>query len=91
MEDCLMEWKYWKVVIKYGHVGRRNEVSVARYMVFPSNATIIDVMEELKQMPGTKNNCVCSIQPISLEEYLIGKRSELENFYLKRLFGESSA
>lgn len=75
-----MEWKYWKVVIKYGHVGRRNEVSVARYMVFPSSATIIDVMEELKQMPGTKNNCVCSIEPISLEEYLIANVQSLKTF-----------
>lgn len=29
-----MEMMYWKAVIRYGHVGRRNEVSVARHLVY---------------------------------------------------------
>lgn len=81
-----MQFKYWKAVIQYGHVGRRNEVSVARYMVFPANTTIQDVVEEVNHMPGTKCNCLVSVQSVSRKAYIDGKKQENENFYLKNLF-----
>lgn len=86
-----MSVRYWKVVLRYGHVGHRNEVSIARYLVFPLGATIQNVIAAVKKMPGTKNNGIDSIQEISYEEYVIGKRNEQENFYLQNLFNQSSA
>jgi len=81
-----MEQSYWKVVLSYGHVGYRNEISVARYLEFPKYATVSDVLHEVNNMPGTKNRCVCSVHTISPLEYKKGKQSELENFYLQDLF-----
>lgn len=77
--------------MQYGHVGHRNEISVARYLAFHKNAAINDVINTVKMMPGTKNNCIVSIEPISYQEYAIGKRKEQENFYLQRLFNKSTA
>ena len=83
-----MNFKYWKVVIRYGHVGLRNEVSVARYLEFPLDATISDVMNEVKNMPGTKNRCIGSIESISRQQYIEGKGMEDDNFYLQNLFSK---
>lgn len=86
-----MEWTYWKVVMRYGHVGQRREISVARYLVVPSSFTLIDVMGIAEEMPGTKNRATLSIKKIELEEYLEGKRLEKENFFLQRLFERNEA
>lgn len=86
-----MSLKYWKAVLQYGYVGHRNEISVARHLAFPKKATINDVINTVKTMPGTKNHCIVSIEPISYQEYVIGKRKEQENFYLQRLFNKSTA
>jgi len=41
-----------KVVLRYGHVGHRNEV--ARYIVTPKHVTITKVMDFVQTMPGVK-------------------------------------
>ncbi|BCB02134.1 hypothetical protein KH172YL63_02670 [Bacillus sp. KH172YL63] len=42
-------------------------------------------MDLASEMPGVKSNVISQVNEISLEEYLIGKRSEVENFYLQEL------
>lgn len=86
-----MEWIYWKAVMRYGHVGSRKEVSVARYLVTPSHATTIDVMGLIEGMPGTKNRAMLSIDRVGMEEYREGVRLEKENFFLQRLFSQRKA
>lgn len=49
---------YWKAVIRYGHVGKKNEISVARYLEFPKGTQIYEVIKVIHSMPGTKNNCI---------------------------------
>lgn len=80
-----MKWKYWKVVLRYGHVGRRNEVSVARFLITEASNNPIMVMDLAAKMPGVKSNGISQVNEISQKEYLIGKRTEVENFYLQRL------
>lgn len=86
-----MEWTYWKAVMRYGHVGTGKEVSVARYLVTPSHATTIDVMDLIEEMPGTKKRAMLSIVRVEMEEYLEGVRLEKENFFLQRLFEQRKA
>jgi hypothetical protein len=86
-----MKWAYWKVVIKYGRVGRRKEVSVARFLVTPHHATAIEVMKLVEDMPGKKNRATVHLVKIQLKEYLEGKRAEQESFFLQRLFEHSKA
>lgn len=86
-----MGWSYWKVVMRYGHIGKGKEVSVARYLVTPSNATTIDVMDLIEEMPGTKSQAMLSIMKVEMEEYLDGVRLERENFFLQRLFAQRKA
>ncbi|AQX54791.1 hypothetical protein LZP85_09080 [Priestia flexa] len=81
-----MEWKYWKVVLRYGHVGKRKDVTVARYLVTPSHYNLVMVMDIGKEMPGVKSEGVVRLTEVGLEEYLAGKRAETENFYLQQLF-----
>jgi hypothetical protein len=86
-----MEWTYWKAVMRYGHVGKGKEVSVARYLVTPSHATTIAVMDLVEEMPGTKNRAMLSIMKIEMAEYLEGMRLEKENFFLQGLFDQRKA
>lgn len=65
-----MEMMYWKAVIRYGHVGRINEVSVARHLMFQKGTLIYEVIKEINSMPGTKNNCIQSVYEITEEEFL---------------------
>ncbi|OMP66451.1 hypothetical protein [Domibacillus epiphyticus] len=80
-----MGWKYWRVVLKYGHVGKRNEISVARFLVTESIYTPVMVMEQAANMPGVKHNGVSSVKEVSLDEFITGKRTEQENFYLRKM------
>ena len=80
-----MEWSYWKVILKYGHVGQRKEVSVARYLTMPNESLLLDVMMAAQHMPGVKARGILSARRITLEEYLIGHRDEAENLYLQKL------
>ena len=86
-----MEWSYWKAVVRYGHVGKRKEISVARYLVMPEHSTMIDVMKVIDEMPGTKNRAIFSLQRIDVLEYLEGRRAEKENFFLQMLFDGKQA
>lgn len=86
-----MEFQYWKVIIRYGHVGLGNEISVARHLLFESIMNISDIISFVERMPGTKKNPVVSIKKISSEDYLKGTRNEKENFYLKNLYENSKA
>ena len=85
-EEMSVEWSYWKAVVRYGHVGKRKEISVARHLVMPEHSTMIDVMNVIDEMPGTKNRAVLSLQKVDVIEYLEGHRAEKENFFLQRLF-----
>lgn len=69
----MMKQDYWKTVIRYGHVGYRNEVSVARFLAFESGTMIYDVIKGINQMPGTKNNCIQSVYQVTEAEYIVGK------------------
>ena len=80
-----MEWSYWKVIMKYGHVGLRKEVSVARQFIKPVGDTLLDVMADAQHMPGVKAKGIVSARRITQEDYLIGNRAEAENFYLQKL------
>ncbi|QUE86342.1 hypothetical protein [Exiguobacterium alkaliphilum] len=82
----ITEWSYWKAVVRYGHVGKGKEISVARYLVMPGGSTTVDVMAVIAEMPGTKKRSVGSIRKIDHLEYLEGLRAENENFFLQRLF-----
>lgn len=84
-----MSFQHWKVIVRYGHVGLRNEISVARHLVFESSKGISDIINFVEEMPGTKRNPVVSIKKISFEEYLLGTRKEKEDFYLKNLYEKS--
>lgn len=80
-----MEWSYWRIICKYGHVGNRKEISVARHIRMPEHNTLLDVCQVAATMPGVKNNGVFSGRQITLEEFLLGHREEAENFYLQKL------
>lgn len=80
-----MEWTYWKITCKYGHVGNRKEVSVARHLVLPEKSTLLDACEMAKEMPGVKNRGVVNGRKITLDGYLQGHREEMENFFLQKL------
>jgi len=80
-----MEWSYWKVIMRYGHVGYRKEVSVARHLVKPVHYTVLDVMTDAQHMPGVKAKGILSARRITLDDYLVGNREEAENFYLQKL------
>ena len=90
-EEKIMVWSYWKAVIHYGHVGHRNEISVARHLVTPEEATTVDVMSLINEMPGTKKRAMVSIKKIDSLEYLEGLRMEREDFFLQRLFERKEA
>ena len=77
---------YWKVVLRYGHVGQKNEVFVARYLAFNKEVSLLDVCETAKEMPGVKHSKLVSFaKKIDYLEYEVGKESEKENFYLQKL------
>lgn len=84
--EKIIEWSYWKAVVRYGHVGKGKEISVARYLVMLDNSTTVDVMAVIAEMPGTKKRSVGSIRKIDRLEYLEGLRAEKENFFLQQLF-----
>lgn len=77
---------YWKAVIRYGHVGKKNEVSVARHLEFPKGTQIYEVIKVIYSMPGTKNKCIQSVCEITENEFLQGIELEKNNFYLQNLF-----
>lgn len=84
------EHKYWRVVCRYGHVGKKKEVSVPRYLQTDSNCVLMDVLEIVSEMPGVKKSrnilySVASAKAINKKEYECGKEEERENLYLQKL------
>lgn len=80
-----MEWRYWKAVCRYGHVRRKNEVSVARYIRTEADCTIIDARDLVSKMPGVKNDGVAFIEQIDKLTFEKGKSKEHMNLYLQKL------
>lgn len=80
-----MDWTYWRIVCKYGHVGIKKEVSVARYLRLAADSNLLDAYEVAKNMPGVKNKGVFCGRKISFDEYVNGHQLEMNNFYLKNL------
>ena len=77
---------YWKVILRYGHVGQRNSVEVARYLAFNEGITLPDVCSFASQMPGVKNSRPISYaKKVDYSEYLIGKEAEVSNLFLQKL------
>lgn len=82
----MLKQSYWKVVLRYGHVGDRNEVYVARYLAFGEGITLLDVYDSAKNMPGVKYaRGVNSARKVDYHEYCAGKEAEESNFYLQKL------
>ena len=82
----MLKQSYWKVVLRYGHVGHRNEVHVARYLAFDEGVTLLDVYDSAKNMPGVKSaRGVNSAKKVDYREYCAGKEAEEKNFYLQKL------
>lgn len=76
---------FYKVLLRYGHVGKRKEICVARYLSCESILKITDVFDLALNMPGVKSDGVIEVVPINYETYIIGKEEEKENFYLQKL------
>lgn len=77
---------YWKVVLRYGHVGHRNEICIARYLVFDQALSLLEVCEFARQMPGVKHGKMVNYaKKIDYTEYVAGKESEKENLFLQKL------
>ncbi|WP_066320563.1 hypothetical protein [Bacillus sp. FJAT-29814] len=84
------EQRYWRVVCRYGHVGKKKEVSVPRYLQTDCNCVLMDVLEIVAEMPGVKKSntilySIADAKAIDKIEYERGKEEEKENFYLQRL------
>lgn len=83
------KWRYWKVVCRYGHVGKNKEITVARYLKTTSSANVIDVLKIVSQMPGVKKrknimvNSIVEAKCITKAEYTKGLRVEKQNFYVR--------
>lgn len=86
----MLKQSYWKVVLRYGHVGCRNEVFVARYLGFNEEVTLLDVYDIAKNMPGVKSaRGVNSVRKIDYTDCCVGKKMEESNFYLQKLMSFS--
>ena len=81
-----MKQKHWRVVLRYGHVGKGKCVTVARYLETRPRYTIIDVMDLAADMPAVKSHGVLEAKQISKKEYKEGKNKNKDNFYLQKLF-----
>ncbi|MEE1130136.1 MAG: hypothetical protein UHX00_00755 [Caryophanon sp.] len=81
----MKQQKFWKVILRYGHVGQFNEISVARYLAFPSHFSIMDVCDHAKTMPGVKDKGVVGAKQITFAEFKEGRREESYDFYLQKL------
>ena len=80
-----MNEKYWKAVVRYGHVGLGKEVSVARFISTGLEVSILDVYILVENMPGVKVRGVGSIVGKTRDAYRAGKVSERSNAYLQKL------
>lgn len=83
--------RYWKAILKYGHVGFNREISVARYLETDATTTSVDVMHIASNMPAVKNRGLLSVHQIDQTTYEIGKQAEQDSYYLQHLFAHSSS
>ena len=76
---------YYKVLMEGGHMGAGNSYDMCRYFSVSNVGMIFDL---LKRMPRLKSkgsgSSVKLIEPISREEYKIGRSSEERDPYLTR-------
>ena len=76
---------YYKVLMEGGHMGAGNSYDMCRYFSVSNVGVIFDL---LKRMPRLKSKgsgrSVKLIEPISKEEYRIGRSSEARDPYLTR-------
>ena len=82
----MLENNYWRVVLRYCHVGLKRDVAVARYIDSGIITNSIQIMDLAKEMPGVKHRGVLSISKINSEAYQSGKTEETNNFYLLKMF-----
>ena len=80
-----MSDRYWKVIVRYGHLGIGREISVARYLRTGSQENIMDACTIVEHMPGVKARAVQLIFEIDNRTYCEGKLAEGENCFLKKL------
>jgi len=76
--------KYYKVVLACGHTGVGHNIDVARYL---EATNLMEALNVATSMPRVKKKGTTrglySINEITYEEYLAGKKEEVENFYLQ--------
>ena len=77
-----MEARYWKAIVRYGHVGRKKEISVSRFIQTQLDTTLIDAYNIFAEMPGVKARGVMYIQEVDKLNYEAGKTSEKSNLFL---------
>lgn len=80
-----MKYKYWRAALRYGHVKKGKEVSVARYIQSEPEFGIVDVMNLVQDMPGVKSRGALRIKRIDEAAFERGKLEEQNNFYLLKL------
>lgn len=80
-----MAYRYWRAVLRYGHVKKGKEVSVARYIQSNPEFGIVDIMNLVQNMPGVKNRGAMSIESIDETAFERGKLEEHDNLYLLKL------
>ena len=80
-----MSARFWKAVVRYGHLGIGKEISVARSICTKSDENIVDAYGIVENMPGVKASGVHCISEIDRSVYLNGKISEASNYYLCKL------
>jgi len=55
----ILEWTYWKAVVRCGHVGKRIEVSVDRYLVMPRTKNRADGVNSENRSRGIPGGDQC--------------------------------
>lgn len=77
---------YWKVILRYGHVGHHKSIEVARYLAFDEGVDLAEVCSFASLMPGVKSaRSVSYAKKVDYSEYCLGKEQEESNFFLQQL------
>lgn len=76
-----MYYKYYRVIVGCGHVGKRRMIEITRYF---EAENLLQCYDSAFFMPRSKKkpNCIKLIEEISFQEYLNGKKEEEINYYL---------
>ncbi|WP_233880821.1 hypothetical protein [Virgibacillus halodenitrificans] len=86
----ITKWKYWRVICRYGHVGRKKEISVARYIRTENACNLMDVLNIASRMPGVKKrkditHSIVEAKCINKNQYEQGIEVEEQNLYVQNL------